>query len=148
MRTYSTNDNNNHDNNAKGGRLSLFSNTISGGNKRPSLVTDVLSPSSIKNTRSDDVDLRREHLRNMALRNKRSIGVDSLKSLVPSMMDLDITARGSGDVGGKCSVTNTENKENAPPPPISRNTITAAAATTDTFTEQKKEPRWSLGGLW
>ncbi|KAI3331505.1 hypothetical protein HD806DRAFT_518522 [Xylariaceae sp. AK1471] len=72
-----------------------------------------------------DVDRRRELIRNAALRNKRSIGADSLKSLVPSMMDLDITGK---DTWGKSS-TASSNKENVPP-------------------EHKKEGRWSLAGLW
>ncbi|KAJ8121928.1 hypothetical protein O1611_g9974 [Lasiodiplodia mahajangana] len=40
-----------------------------------------------------DVNRRREMIRDVALRNKRSIGADSLKSLVPSMMNLEITSK-------------------------------------------------------
>ncbi|KAI0914935.1 hypothetical protein F4823DRAFT_1971 [Ustulina deusta] len=72
-----------------------------------------------------DVDRRRELIRDVALRNKRSIGADSLKSLVPSMMNLDISGREAW--GGPSS--STFNKENVPP-------------------ERRKEGRWSLAGWW
>ncbi|TGJ82984.1 hypothetical protein E0Z10_g5756 [Xylaria hypoxylon] len=72
-----------------------------------------------------DVEHRRELIRDVALRNKRSIGADSLKSLVPSMMNLDICGKEAwGD-----SSSNTFNKENVPP-------------------ERRKEGRWSLAGWW
>ncbi|KAI1365481.1 hypothetical protein F5Y08DRAFT_174041 [Xylaria arbuscula] len=72
-----------------------------------------------------DVDRRRELIRDVALRNKRSIGADSLKSLVPSMMNLDISGK---EAWGDSSST-TSNKENVPP-------------------ERRKEGRWSLAGWW
>lgn len=72
-----------------------------------------------------DVDRRRELIRDAALRNKRSIGADSLKSLVPSLMNLDISGKEAwGD-----SSSATSNKENVPP-------------------ERRKEGRWSLAGWW
>ncbi|KAI0100599.1 hypothetical protein GGR51DRAFT_563933 [Nemania sp. FL0031] len=72
-----------------------------------------------------DVDRRREVIRDVALRNKRSIGADSLKSLVPSMMNLDISSKGTS---GSLS-SNASNKENVPP-------------------EGRKEGRWSIAGWW
>ncbi|KAI1418790.1 hypothetical protein F5Y12DRAFT_456751 [Xylaria sp. FL1777] len=72
-----------------------------------------------------DVDRRRELIRDVALRNQRSIGADSLKSLVPSMMNLNISGKEAwGD-----SSSSTFNKENVPP-------------------ERRKEGRWSLTGWW
>ncbi|KAI0871655.1 hypothetical protein GGS24DRAFT_470416 [Hypoxylon argillaceum] len=72
-----------------------------------------------------EVDRRREVIRDVALRNKRSIGADSLKSLVPSMMNLDVSSKESwGDES-----SNTSNKENVPP-------------------ERRKEGRWSIAGWW
>ncbi|KAI0421169.1 hypothetical protein F5X98DRAFT_391090 [Xylaria grammica] len=71
------------------------------------------------------VDRRREMIRDMALVNKRSIGADSLRSLVPSMMNLDMCGKEAwGD-----SSSNAFNKENIPP-------------------ERRKEGRWSLAGWW
>ncbi|KAI1825321.1 hypothetical protein F4861DRAFT_205465 [Xylaria intraflava] len=67
-----------------------------------------------------DVDRRRDLIRDVALRNKRSIGADSLKSLVPSMMSLEVGSQGS---------SHASDKENVPP-------------------WRKKEGRWSLGGWW
>lgn len=75
-----------------------------------------------------DVDRRRELIRDAALRNRRSIGADSLKSLVPSMMNLDII-NGSGGWGDNEMMSNTLNKENVPP-------------------ERRKEGRWNLGAWW
>ncbi|KAI0509339.1 hypothetical protein F5B22DRAFT_361154 [Xylaria bambusicola] len=72
-----------------------------------------------------DVDRRRQMIRDVALRNKRSIGADSLKSLVPSLMNLDI---GGKEAWGDSSST-TSNKENVPP-------------------ERRKEGRWSIAGWW
>ncbi|KAI8944930.1 hypothetical protein F4801DRAFT_159494 [Xylaria longipes] len=72
-----------------------------------------------------EVDHRRELIRDVALRNKRSIGAESLKSLVPSMMNLEMSSKEAwGD-----SSSNTSNKENVPP-------------------ERRKEGRWSLAGWW
>ncbi|KAI0457613.1 hypothetical protein F5B21DRAFT_512612 [Xylaria acuta] len=72
-----------------------------------------------------EVDRRRELIRDVALRNKRSIGADSLKSLVPSMMNLEMSSKEAwGD-----SSCNSSNKENVPP-------------------ERRKEGRWSLAGWW
>ncbi|KAI1175348.1 hypothetical protein F4777DRAFT_330285 [Nemania sp. FL0916] len=72
-----------------------------------------------------DVDRRREQLRDVALSNKRSIGADSLKSLVPSMANLNIS---SVDEWGN-TPPNTFNKENVPP-------------------VDRKEGRWTLAGWW
>ncbi|KAI0441534.1 hypothetical protein F4803DRAFT_413521 [Xylaria telfairii] len=69
-----------------------------------------------------EVDRRRELIRDVALRNKRSIGAESLKSLVPSMMNLEMSSKEAwGD-----SSSNASNKENVPP-------------------ERRKEGRWGLG---
>ncbi|KAI1300069.1 hypothetical protein F5Y03DRAFT_242525 [Xylaria venustula] len=69
-----------------------------------------------------DVDSRRDMIRDAALRNKRSIGADSLKSLVPSMMNLDISSEETWSDSSPAAF----NKENVPP-------------------ERRKEGRWSLG---
>ncbi|KAI8633322.1 hypothetical protein F5Y19DRAFT_462383 [Xylariaceae sp. FL1651] len=71
-----------------------------------------------------DVERRREVIRDIALRNKRSIGADSLKSLVPSMMGLDIGGKENSEDSSDFS-----NKENVPP-------------------ERRREGRWSIGGWW
>ncbi|KAI0489990.1 hypothetical protein F4859DRAFT_523782 [Xylaria cf. heliscus] len=72
-----------------------------------------------------EVDRRRELIRDVALRNKRSIGAESLKSLVPSMMDPEMASKEAwGD-----SSSRTSNKENVPP-------------------ERRKQGRWSLTGWW
>ncbi|KAI1738871.1 hypothetical protein F4680DRAFT_161668 [Xylaria scruposa] len=72
-----------------------------------------------------EVDRRREMIRDIALRNQRSIGAESLKSLVPSMMNLEMSSKEAwGD-----SSSNTSNKENIPP-------------------ERRKEGRWSFAGWW
>ncbi|KAI0192480.1 hypothetical protein F4808DRAFT_475765 [Astrocystis sublimbata] len=59
-----------------------------------------------------DIDRRRDQIRDVALRNKRSIGADSLKSLVPSMMNLDLNSK---ETWGDTSSNDSENKENMPP---------------------------------
>ncbi|KAI0409045.1 hypothetical protein F4802DRAFT_310268 [Xylaria palmicola] len=89
--------------------------------ERPSSFTGSLRIKS-------DVDRRRELLRDVALRNKRSIGAESLKSLVPSMRNLEMSSREAwGD--SSSSLSNAHNKENFP-------------------TERRKEGRWSLGAWW
>ncbi|KAI0393180.1 hypothetical protein F5Y17DRAFT_459175 [Xylariaceae sp. FL0594] len=119
-------------------------NANSGG--RVSLGTGVLSSHSVRNMRSEEVDLRREHLRSKALRNQRSIGSDSLKSLVPSVMALDI----GSNSGCGYARTGSTNKENTPPTHYSSvgSTMTTTTTTTTATMEQKKEARWSLAGLW
>ncbi|KAJ2979686.1 hypothetical protein NUW58_g7142 [Xylaria curta] len=67
----------------------------------------------------------RELVRDAALLNKKSIGADSLKSLVPSIMNLDISSK---EAWGSSS-SSTDNKENVPP-------------------ESRREGRWSLGAWW
>ncbi|KAI1752613.1 hypothetical protein F4782DRAFT_540271 [Xylaria castorea] len=84
-------------------------------------VPTAISPMKMKS----EVDRRRETIRDVALRNKRSIGAESLKSLVPSMMNLEMSSKEAwGD-----SSSNTSNKENIPP-------------------ERRKEGRWSFAGWW
>ncbi|KAI0803970.1 hypothetical protein GGR55DRAFT_339757 [Xylaria sp. FL0064] len=95
----------------------------------PAVATPTILGRSSINTGSlkmkSDVDRRREMIRDVALRNKRSIGADSLKSLVPSLMNLDISGKEVRDD----SSPNTSNKENIPP-------------------EHRREVRWSLAGWW
>ncbi|KAI0866350.1 hypothetical protein F4860DRAFT_136513 [Xylaria cubensis] len=84
-------------------------------------LSTTTSPTKVKS----EVDRRRETIRDVALRNKRSIGAESLKSLVPSMMNLEMSSKEAwGD-----SSSNTSNKENIPP-------------------ERRKEGRWSFAGWW
>ncbi|KAI0432532.1 hypothetical protein F5Y09DRAFT_353440 [Xylaria sp. FL1042] len=85
---------------------------------RPSINTGSLKIKS-------DADRRREMIRDVALRNKRSIGADSLKSLVPSMMNLGLGGKEAWDD----SSSSISNKENVPP-------------------ERRREARWSLAGWW
>jgi hypothetical protein len=68
----------------------------------------------------EEVRRRRKELLDTALRNKRSIGADSLKSLVPSMADLNL--EGEGEQVPK-------DKDYA-------------------FKEHGNERRWSLGSWW
>jgi hypothetical protein len=91
----------------------------------PLIITDKASTITGPLKMRSDVDRRRELIRDAALRNQRSIGADSLKSLVPSMTDLDII--GENTRGKTYNTSN--NKENVTP-------------------ERKKEGRWSLVGLW
>ncbi|KAI0966851.1 hypothetical protein F4678DRAFT_260247 [Xylaria arbuscula] len=104
----------------------LRSRPINHNNNLSSIVTPNIPDRTSVHTGSlkmrSDVDRRREMIRDAALRNKRSIGADSLKSLVPSMMNLDISGKEAwGD-----SSPSAFNKENVPP-------------------ERRKEGRWSLG---
>ncbi|KAI2629433.1 hypothetical protein GGS21DRAFT_224975 [Xylaria nigripes] len=70
------------------------------------------------------VDWQRDMIRDVALRNKRSIGADSLKSLVPSMMSLEIGGKEAFGDSYRAS-----DKENVPPC-------------------RRKESRWSFGSWW
>lgn len=77
-----------------------------------------------------DVDRQREVLRDMALRNKRSIGADSLKSLVPSMASLDVSDKEAwGDSSSASSSATSHNKENVAP-------------------DRRRDGRWSIAGWW
>ncbi|KAI1349647.1 hypothetical protein F5Y01DRAFT_182386 [Xylaria sp. FL0043] len=95
----------------------------------PAVATPTIPGRTSMNTSSlrmkSDVDRRREMIRDVALRNKRSIGADSLKSLVPSMMNLDIGGREVWDDWS----SDASNKENVPP-------------------ERRRDARWSLAGWW
>ncbi|KAI1275337.1 hypothetical protein F5Y07DRAFT_181733 [Xylaria sp. FL0933] len=98
-------------------------------NNMSAVATPTIPGRSSINTGSmrmkSDVDRRREMIRDVALRNKRSIGADSLKSLVPSMMNLDISGNEIWDDWS----SNTSNKENVPP-------------------ERRRDARWSITGWW
>ncbi|CAJ2513587.1 Uu.00g017060.m01.CDS01 [Anthostomella pinea] len=74
-----------------------------------------------------EIERQREMIRDTALRNKRSIGADSLKSLVPSMADVSL--------GGK------ENSDPFNPPHTARRQDMH-------FDGRKRDGRWSLGGWW
>ncbi|KAI1190452.1 hypothetical protein F5B17DRAFT_73684 [Nemania serpens] len=80
-----------------------------------------------------DVDRQRDILRDMALRNKRSIGADSLKSLVPSMASLDVSDKeawgDSSSASASASSATSHNKENVAP-------------------DRRREGRWSIAGWW
>lgn len=77
-----------------------------------------------------NVDRQRDLLRDMALRNKRSIGADSLKSLVPSMASLDVSDKESwGGSSASASSATSHNKENVAP-------------------DRRREGRWSIAGWW
>ncbi|KAI0553451.1 hypothetical protein F4679DRAFT_472259 [Xylaria curta] len=88
-------------------------------------MTGMLSTTTSPMKMKSEVDRRREMIRDIALRNQRSIGAESLKSLVPSMMNLEMSSK---EAWGDPS-SNTSNKENIPP-------------------ERRKEGRWSFAGWW
>ncbi|KAI0528390.1 hypothetical protein GGR58DRAFT_334068 [Xylaria digitata] len=90
----------------------------------PSIPERALTNTGSMNMRSD-VDRRRGLIRDIALRNKRSMDADNLRGMVPAMKNLDICGKEAwGD-----SLSNTFNKENVPP-------------------ERRKEGRWSLASWW
>ncbi|KAI1115344.1 hypothetical protein F5Y14DRAFT_133861 [Nemania sp. NC0429] len=82
-----------------------------------------------------DVDRQRELLRDVALRNKRSIGADSLKSLVPSMESLDVGDKeawcgsSASSASASAAAASHNNKENVAP-------------------DRRREGRWSIAGWW
>lgn len=78
-----------------------------------------------------EVERRRQQIKDTALRNKRSIGADSLRSLVPSLANFHLD--GSGEVGS--------------------GTIREQQDETETEMEtypaqQRSEGRWSFGSWW
>ncbi|KAI1769500.1 hypothetical protein GGR53DRAFT_2106 [Hypoxylon sp. FL1150] len=86
----------------------------------------IMRPESTRPDAKSDVHRQRERLRETAVRNKRSIGADSLKSLVPSVPE-----------------ANSECKENHVPnssSPLEREDMH--------FDGRKREGRWSLGSWW
>lgn len=92
----------------------------------PPKLSTVVRPESTKPDSKSDVHRQRELIRETAVRNKRSIGADSLKSLVPSVTE-----------------ANSECKENHAPdssPPPEREDLH--------FDGRKREGRWSLGSWW
>ncbi|KAI1083502.1 hypothetical protein F5B20DRAFT_407936 [Whalleya microplaca] len=73
-----------------------------------------------------EVERRRELIRDTAVRNKRSIGADSLKSLVPSMVNMNLNGK----------------EENIRPQ-------TALGRRPDSpFGGRRREGRWSIGSWW
>ncbi|RYP77743.1 hypothetical protein DL770_007027 [Monosporascus sp. CRB-9-2] len=69
-----------------------------------------------------EVERRREQIRDMALRNKRSIGADSLRSLVPSLAEFHLDSNGKPD-------------------DVIRGQETQSVG-------RKSEGRWNIGGWW
>ncbi|KAI1470734.1 uncharacterized protein F4812DRAFT_456746 [Daldinia caldariorum] len=86
----------------------------------------IIRPGSTRPESRSDVQRQREMIRETAVRNRRSIGADSLKSLVPSVVDTD---PGSRDDGATGSPSTTGKQE----------------VQTD---KRKRDGRWSLGGWW
>ncbi|RYP79063.1 hypothetical protein DL771_000041 [Monosporascus sp. 5C6A] len=69
-----------------------------------------------------EVERRRQQIRDMALRNKRSIGADSLRSLVPSLAEFHLDSNGV-------------------PEDVTRGQETHSVG-------RKSEGRWNIGGWW
>ncbi|RYP32364.1 hypothetical protein DL767_005229 [Monosporascus sp. MG133] len=69
-----------------------------------------------------EVERRRQQIRDMALRNKRSIGADSLRSLVPSLAEFHLDSNGKPD-------------------DVIRGEETHSVG-------RKAEGRWNIGGWW
>ncbi|RYP11029.1 hypothetical protein DL765_007905 [Monosporascus sp. GIB2] len=69
-----------------------------------------------------EVERRRQQIRDVALRNKRSIGADSLRSLVPSLAEFHLDSNGEPD-------------------DVIRGQETHSVG-------RKSEGRWSIGGWW
>lgn len=92
----------------------------------PNLAADMRPGSSTRPESKSEVHRQRELIRETAVRNKRSIGADSLKSLVPSVPE-----------------ANPECKENhvpdSPSPPGKGDVH---------FDGRKRDGRWSLGSWW
>ncbi|KAI1806160.1 hypothetical protein F4811DRAFT_560620 [Daldinia bambusicola] len=107
---------------------------VSKANRLPAATTFVEAPNSEATIRPgstrpesrSDVQRQREMIRETAVRNRRSIGADSLKSLVPSVVDTDPGSRDDGTPGS----SNTPDKQEIQ---------------TD---KRKRDGRWSLGGWW
>ncbi|KAI1377789.1 hypothetical protein F4677DRAFT_47606 [Hypoxylon crocopeplum] len=87
----------------------------------------VIRPLSTRPEPKSEIQRQREVIRETALRNKRSIGADTLKSLVPSVAE-------TGSYEGK------ENVGAESPSPPGKGDVH--------FDGRKREGRWSLGGWW
>ncbi|KAL7627536.1 hypothetical protein AAE478_001729 [Parahypoxylon ruwenzoriense] len=85
-------------------------------------------PAPARSESKAEVQRQRELIRETAVRNKRSIGADSLKSLVPSVAETS-----PGDK---------ENRKSVPDSPSPRGKQDLH------FDGRKREGRWSLGGWW
>ncbi|KAI0152377.1 hypothetical protein F4776DRAFT_26282 [Hypoxylon sp. NC0597] len=86
----------------------------------------IIRPESARPEIRSEVQRQRELIRETALRNKRSIGADSLKSLVPSVAGMSLEGK--------------ENSSPVSPSPPGRQEMR--------FDGRKKEGRWSLGNWW
>ncbi|KAI1142310.1 hypothetical protein F5Y05DRAFT_221712 [Hypoxylon sp. FL0543] len=112
---------------------------VSKANRLPAATTFVDAPSPLPppttrpessarpETARSEVLRQREQIRELAVRNKRSIGADSLKSLVPSVAELSIEGKENSSPG-------------SPSPP--------GKVMDMRFDGQKREGRWSLGNWW
>ncbi|KAK6957781.1 hypothetical protein Daesc_000570 [Daldinia eschscholtzii] len=106
---------------------------VSKANRLPAATTFVgapnpdatIRPGSTRPESRSEVQRQREVIRETAVRNRRSIGANSLKSLVPSVVDTDPGSR-DGTPG-------------SPSPPNKQETQTD---------KRKRDGRWSLGGWW
>ncbi|KAI0159742.1 hypothetical protein GGR57DRAFT_435991 [Xylariaceae sp. FL1272] len=91
----------------------------------PVASTESLFPSTPTNDRRrSSVERERERLWDIALQNQRSINAESIKSLVPSMADVNLSS-----------------KENSPTHPVGKENVPLKR-------ESKRDGRWSLGGWW
>ncbi|KAI0840927.1 hypothetical protein F5Y06DRAFT_233418 [Hypoxylon sp. FL0890] len=104
---------------------------VSKANRLPAATTfvDAPSPPRTESARPEtraDVQRQRELIRETAVRNKRSIGADSLKSLVPSIAEMSIEGK--------------ENSSPVSPSPPGRQDMR--------YDGRKREGRWSLGNWW
>ncbi|KAI1409665.1 hypothetical protein F5Y13DRAFT_203317 [Hypoxylon sp. FL1857] len=86
----------------------------------------IIRPESARPEPRSEVQLQRELIRETAVRNKRSIGADSLKSLVPSVKEMSVEGK--------------ENSSPVSPSPPGRQEMR--------FDGRKREGRWSLGNWW
>ncbi|KAI2782019.1 hypothetical protein F4815DRAFT_443935 [Daldinia loculata] len=85
-----------------------------------------IRPGSTRPESRSEVQRQREMIRETAVRNRRSIGADSLKSLVPSVIDTDPGSRDDSTLS-------------SPSPPDKQEVH---------CDKRKREGRWSLGGWW
>lgn len=105
----------------------------------PNPGKSVIRPDSMRqppeSSSSTEVQRQREMIRDTAVRNRRSIGADSLKSLVPS-------------VGGGSSIDGKENRSsNISDSPSPRGKKQEVQVQADRR-KKEKEGRWSLGNWW
>ncbi|KAI0111915.1 hypothetical protein F4814DRAFT_372082 [Daldinia grandis] len=85
-----------------------------------------ICPGSTQPQSRSEVQRQRDMIRETAVRNRRSIGADSLKSLVPSVIDTDPGSRDDSNLS-------------SPSPPDKQEVQ---------YDKRKREGRWSLGGWW